>query len=614
MPISFEDARSLILEHISPLGVEAVPLLEAHGRALAKDFIAPWGLPLFDNSAMDGFAVRSVDCAQQSTLQIVDYIPAGGTGDKTVTQGTASKIMTGAPIPPGCDAIVPFEEAIESKQTLTVNCHPVKGAHIRVSGEDVQAGDRVLHAGTLLRPSEISMLASLGQTVASVYRRPTVAILSTGDELAEPGQPLQPGQIVDSNSIALAAAVRELGAEPKILGIACDEAESLREKLQVGLESDMLITSAGVSMGDRDFVREVLAELGVKEHFWKIDIKPGRPTAFGLINGKPVFSVPGNPVSALITFEQFARPALLAMMGHLQVIRPVVKARLSEPVRKKAGRTQFMRVHVQAGEDGLRVSSSGDQNTGILNTLVRADGIALLPAERENLESGELVDVQLLGQIEGPIVQDPDRTPIKVDGNLESARRYSHFSNKSEKKNVDVKAISFVAKSGTGKTTLLEKVIAELKQQGLRVGAIKHDAHKFDIDHPGKDSHRFTAAGADTMLISSSAKLAVVKQHEASPPIEELLNTYFTDVDLVITEGFKKSGLPKIEVHRKQHNELLLCRGKVHDPSLLAVASDEPLEIDVPVLDLNQPEEVACFVMQALGLSVKPLEASCKAI
>lgn len=168
---------------------------------------------------------------------------------------------------------------------------------------------------------------------------------------------------------------------------------------------------------------------------------------------------------------------------------------------------------------------------------------------------------------------------------------------------MNVKTVSFVAKSGTGKTTLLEQVIVELKKQGLRVGVIKHDAHKFEIDHPGKDSHRLTEAGADTMLISSSAKLAVVKRHTASPPIEELLSTYFPDVDLVLIEGFKKNGLPKIEVHRKQHNEVLLCRGQIHDPSLLAVASDEPLEIDVPVLDLNHPAEVACFVIRALGLS-----------
>ena len=169
---------------------------------------------------------------------------------------------------------------------------------------------------------------------------------------------------------------------------------------------------------------------------------------------------------------------------------------------------------------------------------------------------------------------------------------------------MNVKAVSFVAKSGTGKTTLLEKVIVELKGRGLKVGVIKHDAHRFDIDHPGKDSHRFTAAGADTMLISSPAKLAVVKQHEVSPPIEELLETYFPDVDLVLTEGFKKSGLPKIEVHRKGKNKALICRGEVNDPSLLAVASDEPLDIDVPILDLNNPAEVALFVLRSLGLSI----------
>lgn len=406
MSVSFEDAKNLILNSVTPLDIERVPLLRGLGRALAEDVIAPWGLPQFDNSAMDGFAVRAEDCGGQTALRVVDYIPAGGRPGKDVTVGSAVKIMTGAPVPPGCDAIVPFEESTEWGDSITVNKPAVRGAHIRFKGEDVRSGERVLAAGDVLRPAEISMLAALGQTEVMVHRRPTVAILSTGDELVTPGEPLQPWQIVDSNSVALAAAVMELGAEPIMIGIASDSAESLREKLLTGLKSDMLITSAGVSMGDRDFVREVLEELGVEQLFWKVNIKPGRPTAFGLKDGKPIISVPGNPVSALITFEQFVRPALLAMMGHAQVVRPVVKARLLEPVSKKSGRLQFMRVVVHAGEDGLAVSSSGDQNTGILNTLVRAGGIVILPAERGRFEPGEMVDVQLIGQVEAVMGHD----------------------------------------------------------------------------------------------------------------------------------------------------------------------------------------------------------------
>lgn len=401
MPIAFEDARSLILDHIAPTGVEEVALLQALGRALAVDFVAPWDLPLFDNSAMDGFAVRHEDCCSPAALPIAGYIPAGGRPDTDFRPGTAVKIMTGAPVPPGYDTVVPFEETAEWKGTVCINRRPARRAHIRYKGEDVPVGSRVLAAGTCLGPAEISLLASFGQAAVAVRRRPVVAILSTGDELVEVGKTPGPWQIVDSNSVALAAAVQELGAVPKPIDIARDTAESLREKLTAGLKADVLITSAGVSMGDRDFVLEILKELGVDQLFWKVGIKPGRPTAFGMKEAKPVFAVPGNPVSALITFEQFVRPALLKMMGHRQLIKPTVKARLLEPVKKKKGRVFFMRVAVQAVEDGLAVSSSGDQNTGIQNTLVQAGGIAILPAERENFASGELVDVQLLGADHG---------------------------------------------------------------------------------------------------------------------------------------------------------------------------------------------------------------------
>ena len=263
-------------------------------------------------------------------------------------------------------------------------------------------GELVIPAGTVLRPAAINMLASFGYRTASVFRRPRVAILSTGDELVEPGEMIGSAQIYNSNDYSLAAAVSELGGEPVLLGIARDDRESLTGKINAGLEEDVLVTTAGVSMGDRDLVNAVLEELGVERHFWKVDIKPGRPTAFGMKNGKPVFSLPGNPVSSMITFEQFVSPALLKMMGHSRVIKPLVRAVMTEAFTKKPGRVQFLRVRVVNDGGRLLASSAGDQNTGILLTLLRANGIATLPADLEQVKAGEEIDVQLIATVDEP--------------------------------------------------------------------------------------------------------------------------------------------------------------------------------------------------------------------
>ncbi len=399
MAKTFECARALILDKLSPLPSESVSLLEAVGRVLAEEFKAPSDLPLWDNSAMDGFALRAEDCGT-APLKIEGYIPAGGTAEGVaVRAGTAVRIMTGAPTPAGCDSVVPVEETEEADGRVLIKGPVRAGGHIRVRGEDVRRGQVVIAAGTVLRPAEINMLAAFGLNTVSVFGWPRVAILSTGDELVEPGEPIGPGQIVNSNAYSLAAAVRELGAEPLMLGIARDNRESLSEKLNAGLKADVLITSAGVSMGDRDLVCDVLQEVGVESLFWKVDIKPGRPTAFGLKGETPVFSLPGNPVSTMITFEEFVRPALLKMMGHRSVIKPFVKARLKEAVSKKVGRLQFLRVQVVESGAGLIATSAGDQNTGILRTMLRANGIAVLPAARGEFTAGEEVDIHLLGAV-----------------------------------------------------------------------------------------------------------------------------------------------------------------------------------------------------------------------
>ena len=398
MPTSFYTARQQILDNVPLLAIEKVPLLDAAGRAVAEDIVANQALPVFNNSAMDGYAVRVEDCPVGATIPVAGYLPAGESPHTAVAPGTVVKVMTGAPIPTGANAVIPFENCREDAGTITI-CQTVKeGDHIRWAGEDILPGDQIISAGTLLRPAEISLLATFHFASVPVHRRVRVAILATGDELQEIDELYFDGGIVNSNSWALAAAVREIGAIPLILGIARDNLEDLREKIKEGLQADVLITSAGVSAGDRDFVREVLEEFGVKEVFWKLKIKPGHPTAFAMYNDIPVFSLPGNPVSTLLTFEEFVRPALLKMMGHNTVLRTLYTATLTEPIKKKTGRLQMLRVHVRIDQSGeMLVSSAGDQNTGILRTLVDAQGIALLPADRDFFAAGEKIEIHLLG-------------------------------------------------------------------------------------------------------------------------------------------------------------------------------------------------------------------------
>jgi len=403
MAESFESARALILSKVAPMQAISVPLIDAVGRVAAAEVRAPRDVPGWDNSAMDGFAVRAEDCRSLPSLLVDGYIPAGGDAcGIRVGRGQAVRIMTGAPVPQGCDCVVPIEETQEQDGRLVIRGQVKLGDHIRLRGEDVQKGAVVLAVGCVIRPAQINMLASFGLKTVVVHRRPSVAILSTGDELVEPGEPTGPGQIYNSNAYALAAAVLEIGGEPLLLGIARDDHASLRQLLTAGLQADVLITSAGVSMGDRDLVCEVLEEVGVERQFWQVDIKPGKPTAFGLKDGKPVFSLPGNPVSSLVTFEQFVRPALLQMLGHQRVIKPYVKAVLQETVTKKAGRVHFLRVLVTDNGQQLVATSAGDQNTGILSTLLQANGLAVLPADRAQFAAGEEVDIHLIAEISEP--------------------------------------------------------------------------------------------------------------------------------------------------------------------------------------------------------------------
>lgn len=399
--ISVEEALGKILSHIQPLGYEKVSILEALGRVIAEDIYAPRDIPPLDNSGMDGYAVKWEDIQHASPdhpvrLEVIEDLPAGFISKRILESGQAIRIMTGAPIPKGGDTIVPVEDTKKEDGFVSVFQAIPFGKHVRRAGEDVRKGDRVISMGDLIRPAEVGMLASVSRSFVTVYQRPLVAVLCTGEELVDVDEELSEAKIVSSNSYTLAAQVKDCGAIPIQLGIAKDQKEEIREKLYQGIRADVLISSAGVSVGDYDFVRDVLKDLGMEMIFWRVAMKPGRPLAFGTINKKPVFGLPGNPVSSMVSFEQFVRPSLLKMMGHRQIFRPLIEAILKEDIHKEPGIRHYLRAVVSFEKDHYFVTMAGAQGSGILRSMVRANGLIVIPEDREMVRAGEKVKVQLL--------------------------------------------------------------------------------------------------------------------------------------------------------------------------------------------------------------------------
>jgi molybdopterin molybdotransferase len=392
---TLDEARRIILGHTRTLGTELVELIDSMNRVAAEDIFAPWNMPQCDNSAMDGFAVQTADCTPEARLLVTGLITAGAPVIP-VAQGCAVKIMTGARIPPGADAVVPFENADQQGEYVVFKA-PVKlYQHVRLAGSDLHRDELMISAGTVIRAPEISAMASASRTYVSVFRCPMVAILSTGNELVEAGEFVTPGKVVDSNGVSLAAMVKECGAPVQMLGIARDTVESHIEKMAIGLHSDILITSAGVSVGERDLVREVLTDLGVSFEFHSVDVAPGKPTTFGVKDHSLVFCLPGNPVASMIIFTELVRPAILKAMGYRRVVPVAVRAILQENTSKRSGRIKLLRVRLEFNGDRLLAFSAGEQSTGILKTSLQADGLALLPAVRSSFSAGEEVEVHLL--------------------------------------------------------------------------------------------------------------------------------------------------------------------------------------------------------------------------
>jgi molybdopterin molybdotransferase len=402
---SVEDHLQSVLAGVEPLAAIDTGLLDAQGCVLAEDVTAPWPLPPFDNSAMDGYAVRVADLEGASldepvTLRVLDDVPAGFRASVAVREGGAIRIMTGAPLPEGAEAVVPVEGTDGEMPQVRVHRRVVRGQHVRRRGDDVGLGDVVATAGRRLGPREIALLAAVGRGRALVHPRPRVVVLSTGSELVEPGKPLQPGLIPDSNGVTIAAAVAEAGAIAYRVGPVSDDATTLLATIEDQLvRADLVVTTGGVSAGAYDTVKAVLSRMGTVE-FTKVAMQPGMPQGHGSLgpDNTPIFTLPGNPVSAYVSFEVFVRPVLRRLLGHQDIYRSVVRAVCAEPLQSPAGKRQFARGSLSVEDGKFVVRPAGGQGSHMLGALASANALVVVPETVTQIAAGDAVAVLRLDE------------------------------------------------------------------------------------------------------------------------------------------------------------------------------------------------------------------------
>ena len=404
---SVPEASARILERIHPLPVERVPLAEALGRVLAARVVSPLMIPAWDNSAMDGYAVLASDVAGATPespvmLDVTETVAAGAFPSGPVERGRAVRIMTGAPIPEGADSVVRVEDTDDGVARVLIHSGRDAGRNVRRRGEDIREGDVVLEAGQPLGAAQLGVLASVGAATVEVHRRPRVAFLASGDEIVDLDrfdEVLSGEKIVSSNSYTLRAMIQGAGGEPVSLGIARDNPDELRERLTRATELDLLITSAGISAGEYDYIRPVLAELGVRLDVWRVRMRPGAPLGHGWIGRVPWIGLPGNPVSTMVTFDLFVRPVIRRLLGHDRLFRVPIPVVLEEPVSIGAKLTHFLRAVVRAESDGrLHARLTGAQGSGILTSMARANALLIVPEDRSHSAAGETLNAFLLGE------------------------------------------------------------------------------------------------------------------------------------------------------------------------------------------------------------------------
>jgi molybdopterin molybdotransferase len=387
--LTFEAAQALVVERVERLPIETVPVGETAGRVLSEHARSAIDLPPFDSSAMDGYAVRAADTP--GTLPIVFRVAAGRPAPGPLAPGEAMAIATGGVVPGGADAVVPIEYVVERDNDVEIPEAASSGANVRPAGGDVRAGDLVVAAGTRVGPAQAGALAAAGIAELRCAQRPRAAVLATGSELRPPGEPLQPGQIYEANGLILAAQLESAGAEVERMPAVADDEEAHRAAIAHGLTADVLVTTGGVSVGPHDLVRSVEADLGVEEVFWGVSIKPGKPISFGVGNGCLVFGLPGNPVSALVGFELFVRPAALALQGVADPLPRFERARLASPVRPNAHRDEFVRARITDADDGVLLEPLGGRESHMIVRAAAADALVLVPRGEDELSAGAVV-------------------------------------------------------------------------------------------------------------------------------------------------------------------------------------------------------------------------------
>jgi molybdopterin molybdotransferase len=401
MPISADEALQIVLDQVAILGIERVSIGSALGRVISEEICSPRDIPGFANSAMDGYAVCAADIASASEsnpvrLRVLETVAAGMMPTCQVRTGEAARTMTGAPIAEGADAIVPVERTRGTEAAVEILASAEKGAFVRPRGEDLRRGDHVIATGKALSAADIGMLASLNRAIIDIYRRPRVAIVATGDELVDIDQVPTGAQVVNSSAYALAAAISEAGAEPVILKVARDRAEEVKNRLMEALAFDVVLSTGGVSVGQFDHVKQVLDDLGLRQLFHGVAQKPGRPLKFGTINDKPVFGLPGNPVSTMVCFYLYVRPALRKMGGRRAFGLPRISVRCATDIRIASGLTEFVRVTLERRDGEVFAAPTGNQGSGVLSSLGRADALLIGPREVSLLRAGDQATVLVL--------------------------------------------------------------------------------------------------------------------------------------------------------------------------------------------------------------------------
>ncbi|MCA9716147.1 MAG: molybdopterin-guanine dinucleotide biosynthesis protein B [Myxococcales bacterium] len=571
--ISLNEALCRVLDFAHPLPSEAVPLDESLGRHLAVDVHARADLPAYDNSAMDGYAVRAMDIASAcgsspTTLRVVSRVFAGDLTPLQIGEGEAARIMTGGKLPEGADSVVRQEATSvdETAGTVDVRVAVAVGKNVRRRGEQMRAGALALRAGQRITPDVIAMLAAVGCVTVEVACAPKVSVVTCGDELCSLDRE-RAGAIIDSNGPMIRAMAQAAGASATRRGPAPDEPAVLREQLIAAARgADVLITIGGASVGERDLVPDVLRELGARFVFHKIAIKPGKPVGFAVLDSVPIFVLPGNPEACARTFDLLVRPLLVALQGGAARRVARLPATLRNSVRKQPALEYFIRGDAKLTPGGLEVTVRDRQGSAQVGAGVDTNAIAILPSGAGQFFAGAPVEIELRGPLPastGPLL------------------------------------LGFAGYSGSGKTTVIEALLRRLRARGLRVAALKHDAHEFQLDTEGKDTYRFAQAGAVAVGIASKTRRAVIARTERPSTLRELIGALTIEVELILVEGYKREDVPKIVVNRRGVKQL-----STRARDVIAVISDEPsVTEERPCFAHEDHDGLEAFVLEFIANS-----------